>query len=80
MYIGCNQVSVLLEGQHMIYSIEVVTVERRSARSAKLVRKTHRAWTWAGALKWVACYHPTHSWAIGVKRMGRVIALRGVQM
>jgi hypothetical protein len=62
----------------MIYSIEVVAIERRSARSAKLVRKTYQAWTWSGALRWVACYHVDHGWAIAVKRLGRVVAMRGV--
>jgi hypothetical protein len=61
-----------------LYSIEVVTVEKHSARSMILVRKTHQAWTWSGALRWVACYHVDHGWAVAVKRLGRVVAMRGV--
>ena len=57
-----------------LYSIEVVTITHKQ----KLVRKTHSAWTWQGAMEWVSMYHPAHGWAIAVKRLGRVVAMRGV--
>ena len=55
-----------------LYSIEGVTLDDRE----KIVRKVHYTWSWREAMEWVACY--PLDWKVAVKRMGRVVALRGV--